>query len=171
VKTLCVVRHAKSSWDDPHLPDHDRPLNKRGLRDAPFMARLAAETYGTPSRILTSTALRALTTARHFASAFRMEERDVHVLSALYPGVLHNYLQVIGTQPEHLESLWLFGHNPGVSQLAQYLVGPAVGHMPTCAIVVAELNIQSWQELYQGEGKLTALHYPKQHFPKDAQDD
>lgn len=171
MKTLCVVRHAKSSWDDPHLTDIDRPLNKRGLRDAPFMAQMAAEAYAPPSRILTSTALRALTTARHFAQAFATPERDVHVLTALYPGVLHNYLQVIGAQPEHLERLWLFGHNPGVSQLAQYLVGPAVGHMPTCAIVVAELNIQSWQELFLGAGKLAALHYPKQFFPKESLDD
>jgi phosphohistidine phosphatase len=165
MKRLLVVRHAKSSWDDPRQSDHDRPLNKRGERDAPFMGKLIAESEDMPDLILTSTANRAQTTARYFAKAANLPEDRFRPMPELYPGIMSNILKVLNSLNDEQGHVWLFGHNPAMTQLPNYLCGSTVlAHMPTCGVVFVDLSIVHWAELQEGVGKQVEFHYPKQHF-------
>lgn len=148
MKTLALVRHAKSSWDHPGADDHDRPLNERGLRDAPRMAaRLAAEHPELRgSALLSSTALRAATTAEAFASAL---DTTVRVDERLYGATPGRIIELASKQSE--AAVLVVAHDPGLSDLArQWSRFPADGgipHMPTCAVAVFDFDIDDWAEL------------------------
>ncbi len=125
---LGLVRHAKSDWGHPGLADHDRPLNARGLRDAPVMARRLADTRFVPDVIVTSTALRARTTAGFFAERFGLEPV---ALEDLYGAPADELLRVAAAQD--VPSVLVVAHDPGMSVLAERLSGD-IAHMPTCAV-------------------------------------
>lgn len=129
VRELVLVRHAKSDWGDPSIGDHDRPLNARGERTAPVMARGFAESGHGVDVILSSTALRARTTAQVFAEALGMEvtlDRGLYMASA---GEL-----LAAAQGAGVDRVMLVAHNPGLSQLAARLSGGEITHLPTCAV-------------------------------------
>lgn len=148
MRTLALVRHAKSSWDHPGIDDHDRPLNERGVRDAPRMAaRLAAEHPGLRGgALLASTALRAATTADAFADALnatvRLDER-------LYGASARRIVELASARSE--AAVIVVAHDPGLSDLARHWSGfPADGgipHMPTCAVAVFDFDIDDWRGL------------------------
>lgn len=133
---LALVRHAKSDWGDPALDDHDRPLNERGLRDAPTMALRLAETGFRPDIILSSTALRARTTAEAFGSALRVPVSLDPELYGAPAGVLLGAAAATGAW-----SVMVVAHDPGMSVLAARLSGDRIEHMPTCAVATF-----AWQE-------------------------
>lgn len=160
MKTLLILRHAKSSWDDPGLRDHDRPLNRRGNRDAPRMGRLIAEQDLVPERIVSSTAERARTTAELAAAEWDCEV-EVETTRALYLASPHAYVDVVEDMGGATERLMVVGHNPGISTLAMHLTGE-VEFMPTAALAAVELDIDDWSELGSAaEGRLIAFWRPK----------
>jgi phosphohistidine phosphatase len=137
--TLALVRHAKSDWGDPSLDDHDRPLNDRGLGDAPRMARLLAVRGFRPDVILASTAVRAATTAEFFAEALGV---DVTLDSALYgapAGDLLNAASATGAA-----RVVVVAHDPGMSVLAGRLSDGGIAHMPTCAVATFTWHHDDW---------------------------
>lgn len=148
MKTLALIRHAKSSWDHPGIDDHDRPLNERGVRDAPRMAGRLAGTHPEllGCAILSSTALRAATTANAFADALgttvRLDER-------LYGATPRRIVELASTRSE--SAVAIVAHDPGLSDLARHWSRfPADGgipHMPTCAVAVFTFEIDGWDEL------------------------
>jgi phosphohistidine phosphatase len=148
MKTLALIRHAKSSWDHPGVDDHDRPLNERGLRDAPRMAaRLAAEHPELRgAALLSSTALRAATTADAFAAALgatvRLDER-------LYGATPRRIIELASARSE--AAVIVVAHDPGLSDLARHWSNfPEEGgipHMPTCAVAVFAFDIDDWRVL------------------------
>ncbi|WP_137843798.1 histidine phosphatase family protein [Microbacterium sp. 2FI] len=137
--TLALVRHAKSDWGDPSLDDHDRPLNDRGLDDAPRMARLLAVRGFRPDVILASTAVRAATTADFFGEALGV---DVTLDSALYgapAGDLLDAARATGTA-----RVVVVAHDPGMSVLAGRLSDGGIAHMPTCAVATFTWDHDDW---------------------------
>lgn len=160
-KTLFIVRHAKSSWSQGDLSDHDRPLNKRGMHDAPMMARLFAEREEQPQHWVSSTALRAKTTAEFFADSFDPAP-SIELTRKIYEANLNSLLQLIGTFPESADSAIMFGHNPGFSYLASSLAHVDLS-LPTCCVVKVELHVDDWKAVSGGTGTLVHLDNPKQH--------
>lgn len=159
MKTLLILRHAKSSWEDPGLKDHDRPLNPRGTRDAPRMGRLILKEDLVPDRVLSSTAVRALATAELASSEFG-EDVEIEATRDLYLASPHTYVDVIADLGEG-DRVMVVGHNPGISALVTLLTGECE-EMPTAALAVAELDIDEWEELgSSGRGRLVGFWRPK----------
>ncbi|MEC7696608.1 MAG: histidine phosphatase family protein [Planctomycetota bacterium] len=161
MKTILLLRHAKSSWKDAGQTDHARPLNKRGIRDSPRMGRLIAEQSLTPDLIVSSSAVRAVLTARAVSEAIGglaplVEEDELYLAS---PGT---YIDTVRYLEESFQRILLVGHNPGISELLNALtVCDTV--MPTAALAQIELPINQWRQLSpQTEGRLVALWRPKE---------
>lgn len=137
--TLALVRHAKSDWGDPHLDDHDRPLNARGLRDAPRMARRLADSGFRPEAILASTARRAVTTADFFSGTFGV---PVELEERLYAAPATVLLRAAAERAAR--SVIVVAHDPGISTLAAELSGGGIARMPTCAFAVFTWYESEW---------------------------
>ena len=144
---LILVRHAKSDWDDPRLADHDRPLNARGRSDAPVMAaRLAGHLrspsppQGRPERIVSSTALRARTTAAVFSDALGV---DLELDERLYGASARTLWETAAASGA--SSLLLVAHNPGMTVLAEALSDGGIAHMPTCAVARFRWDDDDWE--------------------------
>ena len=160
MKTLLILRHAKSSWKDASLSDHDRPLNKRGKRDAPRMGVLLQEEGLVPDLILSSTARRAKTTAQAAAEACGYEGELV-LTRELYHAAPESYLMALQALPEAYQRVMVVGHNPGVEELLEDLTG-AVERMPTAALAQVSLRISAWSELrLDASGGLVNLWLPR----------
>jgi phosphohistidine phosphatase len=144
VKTLLMMRHAKSSWDDPDTADHERPLNKRGKRDAPHMGEWLAEHGLTPDVIVTSTAKRARKTAELVAEACGCQGELV-VRSDLYHATPEVWMQVVRNLPETASRVLCIGHNPAVEEVLAHWTGEVVG-MPTAAIAHLALDVETWRD-------------------------
>lgn len=157
MKTLLLMRHAKSSWDDPTSSDYDRPLNKRGRSDAPAMGRLLVEHRLTPDRIVASSARRAAETAADVASACGYQG-PLDLTKRLYLAPPEVYLEILREQDDACGSVMLVGHNPGISELAARF-GAADGELPTAAIVQLRLDIHHWADA-PGAASLVASWAP-----------
>ena len=156
MKTLLLARHAKSDWDDPALSDHDRPLNARGLRDAPVSARRLVDDGIRVRHIVSSTALRARSTADEYAAAFRLDVADE---PALYLASASTILAVASRLPDEADVAMLVGHNPGMQDAVAELTGEYV-EFPTCAVAECAVDVDSWAELIEGSGRLVRLRIP-----------
>lgn len=162
MKTLLLFRHAKSSWKDESLSDHDRPLNKRGKRTAPMMGHLAKEKGLVPDLIVSSTAVRARATAEAFAEACQYDG-GIDFTEDLYLATAGELLvQAQNRAPNRVERLLLVGHNPGMEDLVNVLSGHREA-FPTAALAVFELEIDRWRELVLGvTAKLVKVWRPKE---------
>jgi phosphohistidine phosphatase len=160
MKTLFVIRHAKSSWDDPALPDKDRPLDDRGKRDAPKMGKRLAKRDVNPDLILSSPAMRALTTAQIIARKLDYKLQDIVVDDRLYAGEMDDLLNVIQQLDDKLERVMLVGHNPELTELA-YRLSSGITHMPTCAVAELTFDAKSWSNIGKAKLAKVALDYPK----------
>lgn len=161
MKTLYFVRHAKSSWDDAQLDDHDRPLNARGQHDAPMMARRLLGLDVAADGILSSTAKRARQTAAHFQEVLSVD--NAIYLRNLYHAWPEAIEKEIRNLPNEWDTVLVFGHNPGYTDLANRLDHNAfIDNVPTCGIVGAEIQIKSWTDFRLAQAKRTLFLYPKQ---------
>ncbi len=145
MKTLLVLRHAKSSWNDSALDDHERPLNERGLRDAPRMGALLREHGLRPDVVLSSDAVRARLTAEAVAEAARYAG-EVLLDPRLYMACPADILSLLPTVRENAETVMIVGHNPGLEQLVEQLTGERED-LPTAALAQIELPIDLWRDL------------------------
>src|SRR6266540_2139931 len=146
MKTLFLIRHAKSSWDDTALPDKDRPLGDRGRRDAPKMGKRLAERDVNPDLILSSPAMRALTTAQIIAKKLDYKLKDIVVDDRLYASAADDLLDVIHELGNKLERVMLVGHNPELTELAKRL-SSKIASMPTCAVAEFTFDAKSWSDI------------------------
>lgn len=161
MKTLLILRHAKSSWDNATLNDHDRPLNERGKADAPRMGQLLKAKGLLPDLILTSSAERALATAEAvaLASDYEGEMRVEHQLYHAYPETYRTVLQGLG---DEYGRVLVVGHNPGLELWLAELTGQDVT-MPTAALAQVELAIPHWSDLSaETSGQLAQLWRPRE---------
>lgn len=163
---LTLIRHAKSSWEDPSLSDFDRPLNDRGLHDAPMMGEILRATLAPIDRLLSSPALRAITTARLIAAQLGYPETGIEQEPRLYDASLDTLLTVIDSFDSRLGHCALVAHNPGLSQLAAYLGDDRTGDLPTCAIASFGFDTDDWHAVGRNSGILRVFEYPKKHRKK-----
>jgi phosphohistidine phosphatase len=145
MKTLLILRHAKSSWKFPDLSDHDRPLNRRGKRDAPIMGRLLEEKDLVPDLIISSTARRARDTAETVAkhSGYKGKRNKFESLYAAEPDA---YLTVLRNLSDEYQKVLIVGHNPGLEELIEKLTGE-YHIMPTCTLAHIEFDMEKWSAL------------------------
>lgn len=169
MKTLILVRHAKSSWKDNDQDDHERPLNKRGNRDSLFMAKTFANKKIHPDLIASSTAVRALKTAYAFADALKTKREKILRVSELYLADRETFLQYVMNLDDEYKTVMLFGHNPGITHFANALIDSEIENIPTCGIVSIQLKKKSWSEIESGKSELDFFIYPKMYF-KDSED-
>jgi phosphohistidine phosphatase len=160
MKTLTLVRHAKSSWGDPALADRDRPLNERGLRDVAAVGQRLAQRGARPDLLLASPATRALTTAEHLAQALGIKRKDIVVNDRLYAAPANELLAVIRALGNEHERVMLVAHNPGLSDLA-YRFASEITHMPTCAVAEFTFAAAAWGDIGEAKPTNVAFDYPK----------
>ncbi|QGJ70202.1 Phosphohistidine phosphatase SixA [Planctomycetales bacterium 10988] len=161
MKTLFLLRHAKSSWKDTDLPDHDRPLNKRGKKDAPRMGKLLREQGYLPSLIISSTAKRARKTAKKFASECKYKQ-EIQLTSDLYHAGPQEMLKLLQAVPADLPSVMLVGHCPGIQDYLHQVTGYA-DDFPTAGLAMIELPVEEWTQLQmESQGELQKFWRPKE---------
>lgn len=163
MKTLYLIRHAKSSWDNAKLADFERPLNKRGQKAAPFMAKLMLENNVQADLIISSPANRALTTAEIFCEALGYPQEKIEQRIEIYDGGINHMLQIVRQIPDNCSSVMLFGHNPTLTSFANFIAGEHLENIVTCGIVRIDLKSDSWQKTMMDSGKLVWYEYPKKY--------
>jgi phosphohistidine phosphatase len=161
MKTLTIVRHAKSSWNNPKLSDRERPLNKRGERDAPTMGQRLADAGIRPSLIASSPAVRAWTTARVIATQMSYPLEFLMRENNLYLASLSGLLDIVAEQDEGFQSLLIVGHNPGLTNLANFLCPGLTTNLPTAGVVSVNIDQDNWKLHEQPETELVLHDYPK----------
>ncbi len=161
MRTLTLIRHAKSSWNHPGLSDFDRPLNPRGERDAPNMGVRLADAGLTPDLMVTSPAARAHATSRCLAEALAYAPDEICIEETIYEAGLRDLVDVVHDLSPTKNTVCLIGHNPGFTELARYLSGEALDHLPTCGVVHIQWKNGSWADISRGSGKIIFFDYPK----------
>ncbi|MEJ2631923.1 MAG: histidine phosphatase family protein [Acidihalobacter sp.] len=161
MKTLILLRHAKSSWKHPELDDFDRPLNKRGLHDAPVMGRRLAQHEALPDRCLSSPAVRAAATVMAVAEALGYPVDAIAWEPRIYEATSATLLDIVRQQPDNIEHILLVGHNPGLTDFANALTGDTLDNLPTAAAYTLTLPIEHWRDAAFGSGTRNAYEYPK----------
>ena len=161
LKHLTIVRHAKSSWKFPELPDHDRPLNPRGERDAPNMGKRLAEKDGCPDLVISSPAVRALTTAKVIAAAIGYPEKDIVVDGRMYGAGASRLISLIRKVDDSNDRVAVFGHNPAVTDLVNRLSDFSLANLPTCGVAELRFAMDSWVELGESPAVEVEIDYPK----------
>jgi phosphohistidine phosphatase len=161
MKTVLILRHAKSSWKDENLPDRERPLNKRGREDAPKMGALLGKHDLLPDLVLSSPALRARSTAELVIQESGYEG-EVEFRETLYSFDAEPYLEALGGLADSFQCVLLVGHNPAMEELVEALTGEYLP-MPTAALAQIELPVEHWSKLSKHRnGRLVNLWRPKE---------
>lgn len=161
-KKLYIIRHAKSSWKDEALDDFDRPLNKRGKRDAPFMVKMLKERGVAPDIIISSSAKRAKATAKIIAKGIGYD-KDIVFDKEIYESSLDTLHKIVAKVDDGLNTLFLIGHNPSLNMLAQEYVC-FDENIPTCGVVEIEFECGRWAEISAKNAKLISFEYPKKYL-------
>jgi phosphohistidine phosphatase len=161
MKVLLLLRHAKSSWELAGLPDHDRPLNNRGKRDAPRMGKVLLEEGIVPEIIVSSSAKRAHSTAKKVAKSSHYKG-EVIVEPSLYKGGHMEYLNVLKRQPDRARTVLMVGHNPDIEQVLETLTRKEI-IMPTCSLAAINLPVERWMNLTNStKAELRKIWRPKE---------
>jgi phosphohistidine phosphatase len=160
-KKLFIVRHAKSSWDHPHLSDFERPLNNRGRSDAPEMGDRLVTLGLKPDLIISSPANRAITTAREISIKLGMEPSDIRQNADLYHAHASTMRRIISQTRDEHNIIMLFGHNPGLTYLIEDLCDFDLENLPTCGVCGIEFEVESWAEVLHKDGNKFFYDFPK----------
>jgi len=161
MKILTIVRHAKSSWKDSSLSDRKRPLNKRGQRDAPIMGKRISDHGIRPSLIVTSPATRARTTAKIIADELNYPKEFLQREDHLYLASLDEILNVIGAQDIGFNSLMIVGHNPGLTDIVNFLQPGLTINLPTAGVVSVQIDQDHWNLFERPKTELLVHDWPK----------
>ena len=165
MKTLFLIRHAKSSREDPALADQQRPLAGRGRRDASDMGKRLAKRASKPDLMLASPAQRALKTAQLMARKLGYKRKHIVVDARLYACTVADLLRVVRQLDDRLKRVMLFGHNPEMTGLARRF-SQEISHLPTCAVARFKFDVKSWSDIGRGSLVSVALDLPQR--PADA---
>ncbi|MBK9108046.1 MAG: histidine phosphatase family protein [Saprospiraceae bacterium] len=162
MKKVVFIRHAKSSWDEPSLRDLDRPLNSRGLLDAPKMANYLLQSENLKNlAIISSSAKRARQTAFYFAEAFDIKPDEILTDEQLYFGDALDYIKAFYGLDDKFKSCLIFGHNPNIEHLVAQFSNPYLGHAPTCSMFICETSLNLWNAIQAKDFILMKHVYPK----------
>ncbi|MCX6169002.1 MAG: histidine phosphatase family protein [Ignavibacteriales bacterium] len=164
MKTLYLIRHAKSSWDDQDQTDFDRPLNKRGKHDAPLMADILKMKSVEPDLIISSPANRALSTAIIFAEILEYDLNTITTDERIYEAGIKELITLVREIDDMNNTVIIFGHNPGFTSFTNLLGDKYIPDMPTCSIVGLELGVAQWDQAERHCGKIFLFEYPKKQI-------
>jgi len=160
-RSLFLIRHAKSSWDDPSINDFDRPLNERGKKDAPEIAKRLKDKKIKIDAFVSSPAKRARQTCNRFVKEFDHKKKKILLEEKLYEPTEENFYDVV----EHLKDKWstvaIFSHNPGITSFVNSLTETKVDDMPTCSVFAIKTDAEKWNDFKNAEKKFWFLDYPK----------
>lgn len=161
MKTLTLIRHAKSDWGHEGLMDIDRPLNQRGYTDAYGLSKWMAVQQNKPDTFVSSAAIRAISTAFIFARALHVKESEIRIEPSIYESSLDTLYHIVCHLPETSNSIALFGHNPGITNLSNHLTDDMFfENVPTCGIVQIAFEVNEWRQV--DKGRVIMYKYPKQ---------
>jgi len=161
MKTLFLIRHAKSDWNDYEFNDFERPLNQKGLRNAPLMAQRLKLLNVPVERILASPATRAIHTAQIFAEFLDYPVQKIIKVPELYQADTKTFLQTINQLPQEAETVMIFGHNPTITDMIEYLADHKIDKLPTTGIAMIAFDLEDWKMVSRDSGELKMLDYPK----------
>lgn len=164
MKSLIIIRHAKSDWDNASLKDFDRPLNKRGKRDAPEMAKRLLEKKVAIDAFVSSTAVRAFITCKLIAQEYGIKEKDLILKPELYEASASVFYDVIHDIENKHNCIAIVAHNPAVTYLANQLSNTRIDNMPTCGVFAVRCNIDDWKNFSDEQNEFWFFDYPKNEF-------
>ncbi len=162
MKTLYIIRHAKSSWAISGQPDFDRPLNERGKENATMMAQRLKDKGIIIDAFVSSPAKRAKKTCKAFCKVYNRDEEEIIFREELYLAPSHTYYDVVMATDNSYKRIAVFGHNPGISDFVNTLVSNVdIGDMPTCAVFSVQAETDDWAEFGSADKKFLFFDYPK----------
>ncbi len=161
MKTLLLIRHAKSSWDDPSQNDFDRPLNARGLKDAPMMAKRLLEKKVKIDVFISSPANRAKKTCALFMETFAATEKSMILQSQLYLATPTVFFETISQLDSAIDHAAIFSHNNGITDFANQLSHIKVDNMPTCSVFAIKMGGKNWTDFKKAQKEFWFFDYPK----------
>ena len=161
-KTLLIVRHAKSSWDIGTLNDFDRPLNDRGKKDAPVMAKRLIDKKIAIDAFVSSPAKRAKKTAELFFEAYGKKMGEILFVSKLYHAAPEDFIETITQLDDSFKTVAVFSHNPGITSFVNQLTDSAlIDNMPTCSVFAVQVQSNKWANFTKAKKKFLFFDYPK----------
>ena len=161
MKTLLLIRHAKSSWDDPTQNDFDRPLNTRGLKDAPMMAKRLRDKKIKIDAFISSPANRAKKTCTLFMETFGTDDNRLILQSQLYLATPVVFFETISKFDSSIEHAAIFSHNSGITEFANHLTHIKIDNMPTCSVFAVKVDVRSWTDFKKAQKEFWFFDYPK----------
>ncbi len=162
MKSLFLIRHAKSSWTDITKPDFERPLNDRGKRDAPVMATRLSKRGKFVNVFLSSPANRAKETCKYFCNEYGVSENRIVYNERLYHASVQTFYEVVRGLDDEIRNIAIFSHNPGITDFVNTLCkNVKVDNIPTCGMFGVELNVRNWREFRESENKFLFFDHPK----------
>jgi len=164
-KILLLVRHAKSSWDDASLSDFERPLNERGKKDAPEMAKKLNNKKIKIDAFVSSPAKRARQTCKFFTKEFDPKKKNIVREPKLYEADEQSFYEVIEGFKNKWDSVAVFSHNPGITSFANSLTADGVDDMPTCSVFAVKVDTDTWKEFRNAKKEFLFFDYPKIEMP------
>lgn len=162
MKKLCLIRHAKTSWSQPTAPDRERPLEEKGVRDTEILGDFFKEQSLIPDLILASPAIRTHETAKGIAKSLSLPEDKILINDAIYNARVEDLLEILSSIENNKSTVFLVGHNPSISLLANYLADSHIPSLTTTGAFALELNMDDWSELTLAEAKIL-FHYHPSH--------
>lgn len=163
MKTLYIIRHAKSEWTDLSLSDFERPLNKRGEKNVLFMGKLLSQQKIHLDLIVSSPAVRAKITAQEIAKRVGYDTKEIVYAEGLYLADVDTIEEVLKKAPSSKNTVLLIGHNPGLTLFAEYISGYNIDNIPTCGIFCVTLKNDDWKSIGRGMAEFVSFDYPKKH--------
>lgn len=163
MKSLYLARHAKSSWKNPNLDDFERPLNKRGRKNAPFMGNVLKKLKVAPDLVISSPANRAAMTARIIAAAINYPLENIQYSATIYEFSENALIHVVKQIDDTVNKAMVVGHNPAINGLANYIGDQPISNIPTCGVYGVKLDISSWTKISEHCGILKFFEFPKKH--------
>lgn len=161
-KKLIIIRHAKSDWKNAAwTSDFDRPLNERGHSSAPEMAQRLVDKKIKPNLLVSSPAVRAFTTAKYFGKAWQVKTDDILTNQDIYEASVVSLLSIINQFDDKHNCVAMFGHNPGFTELVNYLTNGYLANLPTAGVVMIEFPFEKWAEVSKDTGDVMIFDYPK----------
>ena len=160
---LTLIRHAKSDWGDRSVADFDRPLNESGLRAAPVMGKALLKHAVNFDSLFASPALRAITTAELIATELGYSADNIQTVDELYNASLATLVAFIRDLNVNTRRIAIVAHNPGMNELCKYFCSESVGDLPTCAVMVIEFDLDTWEAVSRHSGHPALYDYPRNH--------
>ncbi|MGZ8556143.1 MAG: SixA phosphatase family protein, partial [Sulfuricurvum sp.] len=161
MKTLYIIRHAKSDWNDLSLSDFERPLSKRGEKNVFFMGESLSQQKINPDLIISSPAVRAKITAKEIAKKVGYNTKEIVYAKGLYLADVDTIEEILKKVPSSKNTIFIVGHNPGLTLFAEYISGYTIDNIPTCGIFCVTLKEDDWKSIGRGMAKFVSFDSPK----------